>query len=216
MSSDPPKTRTTMPLSGEAAQPERVYRRAMRDFSQIARHRLAAPLTSMAAGIEALQELDDHLDEDTRREVLAALQKTACELETAILHPELTRDGAGDGAVPRLDGTQLAQLLVADIVEAEQHARAINERLFMQVADRAEQPVDFLCECWAIECQETVTLPMADYWIVHARHDQFVVAPGHELPAVEQVVERHGDWWVVRKSAEVMRTALHHRLGALS
>lgn len=215
MNSHDPRSHDSEPAGSAAAHPDRVYRRAMRDFSHMARNRLAAPLTSMAAGIRALQELDDHLDEETRREVLAALQQTATELEVAVLHPELANDGNGNGTVPRLDETELTQLLVADIVQAEQHARAINERLFMQVPDRAEQPVEFLCECWAIECQETVTMPMADYWIVHARHDQFVVAPGHDLRSVEDVIERHADWWVVRKSGDAMRTALQHRLRSL-
>jgi hypothetical protein len=58
-------------------------------------------------------------------------------------------------------------------------------------------------------------MPMADYWIVHARHDQFVVASGHDLPSVEQVVERHPGWWVVRKTAAAMRTALDERMRML-
>lgn len=215
MDANEPRTRMEAAFGERTSHPEREYRRALRDFAELTQHRLASRLTSITAGITALQELDDHLDPEIRHEVLAALQRTASELEVAVIHPELANDGDGDGVVPRMDGADLAELLVADVVHAEQHARSINERLFMQVASSPEAPVDFLCECWAIECSATVTLPMADYWIVHARHDQFVVAPGHDLPSLEQVVERHGDWWVVRTTSEALRTALDRRLRTL-
>jgi hypothetical protein len=204
-----------MTVSGDTTRPEREYRRAMRDFTQLSRRRLSNHLTAITGGLTALRDLDEHLDRRVRGQLLESLLDAAADLERVVLHPELARDGDGDGAVIDLDDAQLAEVLVADIVHAEQHARTINERLFTQLAATPEQPVDFLCECWALECEETVTLPMADYWIVHARHDQFVIAPGHDMPTVEQVVEQRDSWWVVRKSAASMQSALDHRLRAL-
>lgn len=200
----------------------REYRRALRDFTQLTRRRLANPLTAIAAGVTVLRELEDELDPEVRQELLRCLQRTAAGVEREVLHPELAGagfgsgngggDGSGSGSIPGLDARQLADLLVADAVEAEQHARGINERLFSQVSATPEQPIEFLCECWALECDEHVRLPIVDYFIVHARHDQFVIAPGHDLEAVEHVMERHEGWWVVRKTADAMRTAMDERI----
>lgn len=188
------------------------YRRALRDYTQLTRHRLANPLTAITAGIETLRELDEQLEPEVREHLLDALQRTAAQLEMAVLHPELAPDAEdGDGGGLSLDGRALADLLVADAVEAEQHARTINEELFAKVATKPEQPTRFLCECWAMECAEHVTLSLADYFIVHARHDQFVIAPGHDMPSVEHVTERRDDWWVVRKTPEALRTAIDER-----
>ena len=187
----------------------------MRDFTHLNQRRLGARLTAITGALTVLRDLDVDLDRGVRAKLLESLLDAAVDLERVVLHPETARDGAGDG-LGELDGAQLAELLVADIVHAEQHARAINERIFARLADGPEEPVEFLCECWAMECDEVVTLPMADYWIVHSRHDQFVIAPGHDMPSVEQVVERHGDaWWVVRKDPATMRSALDHRLRTL-
>ena len=188
----------------------------MRDFTHLNQRRLGTHLTAITGGLTALRDLDVELDRSIRAKLLDSLLDVASDLERVVLHPETARDGAGDGAIGELDGAQLAELLVADIVHAEQHARAINERIFTKLAGSPEEPVEFLCECWAIECDQVVTLPMADYWIVHSRHDQFVIAPGHDMPSIEQVVERHGDdWWVVRKAPATMRATLDHRLRTL-
>lgn len=184
------------------------YRRALHDYTQLTRRRLANPLTAIAAGVATLRELDDQLDDEVRHELLASLERTARQLEVSVLHPELGIEDGADGSLLGLDAQTLADLVVADAVEAEQHARTLNERLFAQVAQSPDTPIRFLCECWAMECTEQVTMTLADYFIVHARHDQFVIAPHHDLPTVEHVTERRDGWWVVRKTPQALRTAL--------
>lgn len=61
------------------------------------------------------------------------------------------------------------------------------------------EPHDFLCECGAIDCSERIPLTLDDYERIHADPAQFVIVEGHEEPSVEDVVERHGDYAVVRK-----------------
>ena len=62
-----------------------------------------------------------------------------------------------------------------------------------------DEPVPFACECDDPDCSRAIELSLADYERVSAPPDQFVVASGHEDPAVEVVVETHGSHLVVSK-----------------
>jgi len=88
-----------------------------------------------------------------------------------------------------------------------------NEALFREVNERvaevAEQFVaddtrdsrySFSCECGDRACAEQVALTTAEYEAVRAEATRFVLVPGHEVPDLEQVVERHPDYLVVEKS----------------
>jgi hypothetical protein len=57
----------------------------------------------------------------------------------------------------------------------------------------------FFCECSDAECLSRLPLDHDEYDRVHRRADHFVVAPGHETPGVEDVVERLDGWLVVEK-----------------
>ena len=192
----------------EAAEAAGEYRRALRDYTQLTRHRLANPLTAITVGIQTLRDLD--LDEATRLEVLDAMHETAARLERAVLHPELlSPEEAGLVPVPTLSDSELAQQLQADAVHAEIRAREVNRSLLEHVAagpDR-DQEVGFLCECWATECVETISLPLDRYFAVHQRPDQFVICPGHDLPTVEYDFDRDDDHWIVRKTERALDTA---------
>ncbi len=79
-----------------------------------------------------------------------------------------------------------------------------NEALFREVNERIEEVADgirteFLCECGDVECTQPVTLALAEYELVRAEPDRFAVLPGHELLDVEEVVESHEGYVVVRK-----------------
>ena len=192
----------------EAAEAAVEYRRALRDYTQQTRHRHAHPLTAITVGIQTLRDLD--LDDDTRRQVLDAMHETAARLERAVLHPELlSPEEAGLAPIPTLSDNELARQLQADAVHAEIRAREVNRSLLEHVAvgqDR-DQEVGFLCECWATECVETISLPLDRYFAVHERPDQFVICPGHDLPTVEHVVDRDDDHWIVRKTERALDTA---------
>src|ERR687884_1857426 len=87
---------------------------------------------------------------------------------------------------------------------------ARNESLFREVNDRIEELstdaeaqgiapgglVEFHCECGREGCTERVRLTVAEYERVRADNDRFAVAPGHETPEMEAVVEA-GDRFVV-------------------
>jgi hypothetical protein len=74
---------------------------------------------------------------------------------------------------------------------------------------RGEEATDvaFRCECGDLGCNLLLELTPADYERVRAHTRRFVVAPGHELPEVETVVDRVGDYVVIEKLGEAGRTA---------
>lgn len=80
--------------------------------------------------------------------------------------------------------------------------RLLNERPslaeFEDEEDREEPPV-FVCECARDRCVEDLEMKLAEWKSVRERPNCFVVAPGHEIPAIEDVVERRPSYVVVKK-----------------
>lgn len=70
-----------------------------------------------------------------------------------------------------------------------------------------EAPIGFRCECARLGCNVLVALTLAEYEAVRANPRRFVIVPGHELPEVEVVVERHDEFSVVEKVGEAGREA---------
>jgi predicted NBD/HSP70 family sugar kinase len=93
-------------------------------------------------------------------------------------------------------------------MDAKHERFARNEALFREANERIEEVsrrheigdnLEFLCECGRRDCLETIALARAEYEAVRREGDRFFVAPGHELPEVERVVERHERYFVVEK-----------------
>ncbi|HEY2655574.1 MAG TPA: hypothetical protein VGI55_07280 [Solirubrobacteraceae bacterium] len=91
-----------------------------------------------------------------------------------------------------------------------------NEALFRSINERIEagiwpatpsESVAFRCECAALGCNVLVELTIAEYESVRANPRQFLLAPGHEIPAVEQVIRRTDDYVVVQKLGDAGRVA---------
>lgn len=91
-----------------------------------------------------------------------------------------------------------------------------NEALFRSINERIEagtwpstpsDVVAFRCECAALGCNVLVELTLGDYESVRADARQFILAPGHELQAVERVVRRTETYVVVEKLGEAGRVA---------
>jgi hypothetical protein len=85
----------------------------------------------------------------------------------------------------------------------------LNEALFREVNERvkgindrfAEPPeaAQFVCECGSESCAERIEMPLETYEQLRAHSTYFAIRPGHELPDVETVVERHKTYVVVEK-----------------
>jgi len=60
--------------------------------------------------------------------------------------------------------------------------------------------IEIHCECGAFPaCDAKLGLSFEDYERIRSQDDRFAVAPGHESPELETVVERHETWLVVDK-----------------
>lgn len=79
----------------------------------------------------------------------------------------------------------------------EQVFKAVNE----EIDERATTPgdVEYVCECADTACSSTIRLTHAEYAAVRAQPDHYLVLADHVFPQVEDVVERHDGWLVVRK-----------------
>ncbi len=173
------------------------YRRALLDYNQLVRHRIANPLTAVTGGVRTL--LERELDRPTQLLLLSAMLEKAQELERVALHPEVIRaEEATLTPVPRR-APELLGALHRDAAAVESHFRRLNEHLVEPVGAGHDRLFGFVCECAAEECIEPVQLTLAEYFEVHADPRMFVIAPYHDLPPVEDVVRKHDGWWVVRK-----------------
>lgn len=82
---------------------------------------------------------------------------------------------------------------------------ARNEALFREVNERvkdivpSEGSIEFICECGYEECIERVSLSADEYERVRSDPVEFFVKPGHEILDVEEVVETHDHYLLVRK-----------------
>ena len=88
------------------------------------------------------------------------------------------------------------------IARTESLFRDVNERI-AEVADRlGSDDAEFVCECANADCGERVQVSLAEYEQVREDGARFLVAPGHEEPALEQVLKRHGNHEVLTKSKD--------------
>jgi hypothetical protein len=102
-------------------------------------------------------------------------------------------------------------------MDAREERLARNEILFRGVNERIEEQAvgqgpdahvfEFLCECSNLDCSLRLRLTLSAYENVRRDPTSFVVAPGHELPEIEQVLIRAADYQVVQKEGGAARLA---------
>jgi hypothetical protein len=90
---------------------------------------------------------------------------------------------------------------------------ARNEAVFREVNERIEELtrdgewlgesewLEVLCECGKRDCAEPLKLRISDYERVRQEPTHFLVAPGHVIPDIEEVVATGSSYEVVRKLA---------------
>lgn len=187
------------------------YLRALRDYTQLMRHRLANPLTSITAGIATLRELDT-LDADARDALLTSMAEQAQELERVALYPirstEVERP-LDPVAELGISGDELRR-------RARQQRKGMNEAQFRRINDqlleladvRAQQLVDFVCECSDLMCAQSITLTSNEMEEIHEHPGRFAVAAGHEDGDVERILVEHDGWNTVEKIGEALKAAV--------
>src|SRR2546423_12928653 len=101
---------------------------------------------------------------------------------------------------------------------SDRAARAAkNQALFREINERIESlneafgdilPVsEWVCECADDTCVERFVMTVDAYEKIRAHPARFPVLPGHEVPGVERVVERHEGYFVVEKLGEAKTIA---------
>lgn len=73
------------------------------------------------------------------------------------------------------------------------------KRYFGGTKDVLKAPIDFMCECSDLKCDEHVSMSIEEYEAIHKRKDRFVVAEDHATPLVENVVKRSDNYDTVEK-----------------
>ena len=73
----------------------------------------------------------------------------------------------------------------------------MNERI--EALSETAGELGLLCECADLDCTATITLSVAEYERIRSSSVRFPIAPGHELPEVENVVEVADGYVVVQK-----------------
>jgi hypothetical protein len=94
-----------------------------------------------------------------------------------------------------------------------------NEALFREVNENIErisatlevsdERLKIHCECGVPTCLDQLDVPVSHYERVRASPTLFLIRPGHQHADLEEVVEEHDGYYVVRKrdpdAAEVVR-----------
>jgi hypothetical protein len=88
----------------------------------------------------------------------------------------------------------------------------LNEAIFRQVNEQIkslgdelgvdEGRITVICECGDAGCTDRIELPLARYEQIRSDSLLYVIAPGHEFPEVESVVDHADGYDVVRKEAD--------------
>ena len=83
------------------------------------------------------------------------------------------------------------------------HNEAVFRRVNEEIDRLPHEAADYICECADSACTTTIPLDGDEYARIRAVPDWYVVLPGHERAELEDVVERHDGYVVVRKDVTV-------------
>jgi hypothetical protein len=87
------------------------------------------------------------------------------------------------------------------IAANEARFREVNEAISRgQWPGETDAAVGFRCECASLGCSRLVELTFPEYEQVRTHPRRFVVFPGHEREAIEQIVETRAGYLVVEKT----------------
>src|SRR3954447_19767915 len=65
----------------------------------------------------------------------------------------------------------------------------------------ADTPRPFVCECGQLGCNQLVELTITEYEGIRAHPRRFFMLDGHQIPDVENVLERHQRYIVAEKKS---------------
>lgn len=86
---------------------------------------------------------------------------------------------------------------------------AQNEVRFREINEAAQPQRErhghgrFICECADRSCMAWLDVAVEDYRAARAHSRHFIVVPGHEVPDIEEIVQRHEGYFVIEKPESV-------------
>ena len=93
----------------------------------------------------------------------------------------------------------------AKMARTESAFREVNEAI-ARTAERFDATeADFVCECADPDCAHRITAELDDYEDVLQDATHFLIAPGHDEPRIERIVEGNGEYDVVEKFGAKIR-----------
>ena len=77
----------------------------------------------------------------------------------------------------------------------------MNERIeaMHEAMESDARDAEFLCECGDASCTEHIRMSLDEYEAVRADQTTFAIVPGHDESSVEEIIEHHDAYDVVRK-----------------
>ncbi len=85
------------------------------------------------------------------------------------------------------------------MARTESAFREVNEAIARTAARFDAEETDFVCECADPTCARRLTAELDDYEEVRSDAARFLLAPGHDEPGIEHVVERSSEYEIVLK-----------------
>jgi hypothetical protein len=84
------------------------------------------------------------------------------------------------------------------VLQTEEFFRDVNEVIARTQRSNGSM---FLCECANPHCNVTFEMSRHDLQTLHSTPGYYVVLPGHDIPDLEEVVQRQNGYAIVRKPA---------------
>jgi hypothetical protein len=93
----------------------------------------------------------------------------------------------------------------------------LNEAVFREINERIEDlaatfesgdpRLDLICECGDASCASRIEMSHKEYEELRSKATTFAVVSGHEILDVEEIVDRHKTYDVVRKTGDAQKVA---------
>lgn len=90
------------------------------------------------------------------------------------------------------------------MARTESAFREVNEAIATTAARFDAEETDFVCECADPQCVHRLTADLDDYEDVRSEATRFLIAPGHDKPEIERVVERTSEYQIVEKFGAIV------------
>ncbi|CAN5166046.1 hypothetical protein BH09PAT3_BH09PAT3_1760 [soil metagenome] len=71
--------------------------------------------------------------------------------------------------------------------------------------------ISFICECSDLDCRDRIDLTSDEFDSFHVQGKRFVVKPNHEIVAIEKIISRTDDYYIVEKYEDPLKLATDYK-----